>query len=157
MVENPQSVYFEDRMVYPKGYSEKAQELLVDIYLLHNGNLKSFEVRTHKGTMVKYVKTDGGEIEKHIISQNQPTSKYSVVTTSDYINPYIKETRYEYFDLKNKNRLGVIIGYYGKTPNMFFITATSSDTLGGDCSDSLLERNHLIIKLTKKGVTNGNK
>lgn len=156
-VENPESVYFEDKVVYPGGYSEKTQKLLVDIYLLHNGNLKSFEVRTQKGTMVKYIKADDGRVEKYVIPQNQPTAKYSVVTTSDYINSYIKETRYEYFDLENKRLLGYIKGYYGKTPNIAFITATGSDTLGGDCSDSLLQQNHLIIKLTKKGVTNGNK
>jgi hypothetical protein len=146
-VENPESVYFEDKNDFPDGYPEKLQKLDIDNFIKH-GNLKSIEFHGGEGEIIQYIKDKKQNIFKKILETDKPNSNFSRIKKR--VNGYfVKTITYEFYDLNKKELLGYVKGYYGKVPNMFFLYS-SPGADGGSCIESLYKQNNIILKFHNK-------
>jgi len=141
-VENPESVYFENKADYPNGYPEWEQKIFVGMYLTR-GKLTSLEMYAGKNKIIKYFKDT--KIKKEILPIENISSKFSRIK-KEIDGLFIDTIIYEFYDLSNQELLGYVKGYYGKTPNIFFFYSSPGSN-GGSCIKSMRKRNKNILKL----------
>lgn len=142
-IENPESVYFENKVDYPNGYPERRQNFYVDSFF-NRGKLTSLEMYVGRNKVIKYFKDT--KIKKEILPVEKISSMFSRVK-KEIDGFFIDTIIYEFYDLNNHQLLGYIKLYYGRTPNIFFITPTGSKALGGSCSDSIYKLDEVVLKL----------
>jgi hypothetical protein len=151
-VENPESVYFEDKVSYSEGYSKTSMRIDSEYYLLKKHLFNAIEFYGPDNTVIHVEEKDGKLIQTIL---NKPTAQYSIIFQEIPVPPIISSFivfSYELamIDNKDKTKIGMQKSYVGKVYNMWLQDILKVDVQRDGCMQ------HNDTKLIE-GITNGNK
>ena len=147
-VENPESVYFEDKIIKHGRYDQSSINMEAKMYLIEYHTLKSIEFYNGKNSILHYEVNNQGKIVTSNI--HTPLAKYHVYRRVRHINSFVDNFLYTrniiIKDIRNNKTIADLNTYNPKYYNFMFMR--SSGKLLDGCENNIYRIESLVLGYT---------